>query len=73
MYLCKGVCYLADTDKIIERATGKSIAQIFAEDGEAAFRRAEQRLLRVLQNLKLNENDVLIIACGGGMFSKVKE
>jgi shikimate kinase (EC 2.7.1.71) len=37
-----------DTDEIIAQRFGKPISQIFAEDGEAAFRRAESDLLAEL-------------------------
>ena len=33
---------LLDTDAAIEERTGRSIAEIFAADGEAAFRRIEE-------------------------------
>ena len=36
-----------DTDTLIETAAGKSVAQIFAEDGEAEFREAEVDTLEV--------------------------
>lgn len=50
-----------DTDEEIERRAGKSIPQIFAEDGEASFRDWESRVL----------TDVLsgsgkVVATGGG-------
>ena len=33
-----------DTDHVLEKRFGKSVNEIFAEDGEAAFREAEQAL-----------------------------
>lgn len=52
-----------DTDAYIEKQAGKSIADIFAEDGEEAFRKLETETLTYLRdNL---ENTVL--ATGGGM------
>lgn len=51
-----------DTDAEIERRAGRSIAAIFAEDGEAAFRRREARLCRFLAGQR-----GLVIATGGGM------
>ena len=34
-----------DSDQEIERRTGKSIPEIFAQDGEAAFRRMEKEFV----------------------------
>jgi len=51
-----------DTDEIIAQRFGKPISQIFAEDGEAAFRRAESDLLA-----ELLQRQRLVIATGGGM------
>ncbi len=52
---------LIDTDRQIIQRAGKPIAQIFAEDGEAAFRALETE---VCQRAALNEGH--IIATGGG-------
>lgn len=53
---------LLDTDAEIERRTGKTVPQMFVEDGEAAFRTEETALLRELwENLEPR-----IIAVGGG-------
>ena len=35
-----------DTDRLVERALGKSIACVFSEDGEDAFRDEETRVLK---------------------------
>lgn len=51
-----------ETDKEIEKAVGKSIPQIFAEDGEAAFRQLERNLCQTLAS-----QQHLVIATGGGM------
>lgn len=56
-------CRLIDTDEAIEKMQGKRINEIFAEDGEAAFRNMETELLRKL--LKSQEDFVLSV--GGGM------
>ena len=56
---------LADTDELIEAAAGKSITQIFAEDGEAAFRELETRMLA--QEAKKSG---LVIAAGGGVVTR---
>jgi len=50
-----------DMDEQIEGNFGKSIAQIFAEDGEAAFRMAEVRL-----SMQLGERQGTVISTGGG-------
>ncbi len=51
-----------DTDAVITQAAGKSINQIFAEEGEAAFRKLESNVLsQVCAHTKL------AIATGGGI------
>jgi shikimate kinase len=52
---------VVDTDQLIEQKIGKSINEIFAEEGEAAFRKYEREILKTLQL----EN--VIITTGGGM------
>ncbi|MBM2715232.1 shikimate kinase [Mesorhizobium caraganae] len=52
-----------DSDKEIEAKTGKSIAKIFAEDGEAHFRNLEVNEIR--QSL---EQGPAVLATGGGAF-----
>lgn len=54
---------LLDTDAMIEERQGKKISEIFAQDGEAAFREAETELLEYL----LQKEEHCIIATGGGM------
>ena len=51
----------ADSDQEIERQAGKSIARIFAEDGEDAFRNFEARVI-----FDLCQSDELVLATGGG-------
>lgn len=51
-----------DTDTLIEQLTGQSIPQIFAEAGEAEFRRLETQVLAELSTYKN-----LAIATGGGI------
>lgn len=53
---------LADTDLLIEARTGRSIPDIFAQEGETAFRALELELCR-----ELSEREGAIIACGGGL------
>ncbi len=55
--------HFLDTDTYIEKQAGKSIADIFAEDGEEAFRKLETETLVYLRDHL--ENTVL--ATGGGM------
>lgn len=55
-----------DLDEVIERRQGKSVAAIFAEDGEAEFRRLERAVLEEL--LDENASGNLIVALGGGAF-----
>jgi shikimate kinase len=50
-----------DADVEIERRAGKSIAAIFAEQGEAAFRDQEAAVLN-----ELTSREQIVIACGGG-------
>ena len=51
-----------DTDALIEEREGRSIPDIFARDGEDAFRALELALSR-----ELSGQSGLIIACGGGL------
>jgi len=51
-----------DTDKLIEQREGRSISQIFAEDGEACFREMETRMLEEIRD----RNYSRIISVGGG-------
>ncbi|HET7558367.1 MAG TPA: shikimate kinase [Limnochordia bacterium] len=50
-----------DTDEEVERSAGKRISQIFAESGEAEFRRLEREAIGRVAAL-----DELVIATGGG-------
>ncbi len=52
---------LLDTDAAIEQQTGRSIADIFAADGEQEFRRIEEQVVRAA----LAEHDG-ILSLGGG-------
>lgn len=51
----------ADTDRLVEERTGRSIADIFAHEGESAFRRHEAEALA-----ELSQHDRLVVATGGG-------
>ncbi len=50
-----------DSDEEIVREAGKPIPQIFQEEGEAAFRDLESRVIR-----KLGEKESIVLATGGG-------
>ena len=54
-----------DTDRLVERALGQSVAQIFSAKGEPAFRDAETRELRKLAGRKS-----LLVSCGGGIVER---
>lgn len=53
---------LADTDQVIQRQVGMTVSDIFATQGEDAFRALETG---VAQGLSIRED--MIIACGGGL------
>ena len=50
-----------DTDALVERAAGRSVAAIFAADGEAAFRSAERRAVSEALDVPR-----AVVATGGG-------
>jgi shikimate kinase len=52
---------LVDTDHYIEKKEGKTIREIFSEDGEAAFRQCEKVYLKELPQKNI------IITTGGGI------
>jgi len=52
-----------DADSEIETAAGLSIEEIFARDGEAAFRSGERRVIA-----RLLDNPTQVLATGGGAF-----
>ncbi len=54
-----------DIDQEIEKAAGKTIPAIFAEDGEAAFRQLETQILR-----HFGQESGLVIATGGGCVTR---
>jgi len=51
-----------DTDELIEQRTGRKIAAVFAEVGEAAFRTLEQNLVAEMPDWRRK-----VIATGGGL------
>lgn len=50
-----------DTDHLIEKRTGKQIKEIFAEQGEEAFRKLETETVK-----EVSEKEDQVIAVGGG-------
>ena len=51
-----------DTDRVIEARAGKSITEIFAQDGEPTFRDWERRVVE-----ELAKRNKTVIATGGGL------
>jgi shikimate kinase len=51
-----------DSDHEIERASGKTVARIFAEDGEPEFRRLERQFIE-----SGHPATGCVVACGGGL------
>lgn len=51
-----------DTDEMIQARTGRSIADIFAKDGEAAFRALEREVVG-----ELSTREKTVISTGGGL------
>ena len=54
--------HFIDTDRLITREEGRSVADIFAQEGEPYFREAEARVLRTIK-----PGGSLVVATGGGM------
>lgn len=50
-----------DLDHLIEKIAGRKITDIFAQDGENAFRALELRALEMIQNIRSH-----VVALGGG-------
>lgn len=62
-HLAKSLGYrFFDTDVLIERVAGKTIAEIFAEDGEKSFRQLESKIIAELSACTRST-----IATGGGI------
>lgn len=57
---------VADTDEIVESRVGKSVRQIFGEDGEAVFRAAESEAL----DSALSSGARVVAAAGGVVLSE---
>lgn len=63
-------CSFADTDSLIEEDQGKSVSEIFVEDGEPHFRLVEESI--VIDAL-LSENGVLSLGGGSVMNEEVQK
>lgn len=50
-----------DIDKIVEQRVGRSVREIFQEDGETYFRRVEKEVIREMSN-----QTNLVVSLGGG-------
>ncbi len=57
-------CPFLDLDDLVVKKAGKSIPDIFAQDGEPAFRQLEARLLR--QTVEKYKETTAVLALGGG-------
>ena len=58
-------CRFMDLDQVIEEKAGRSIPEIFASEGEAAFRAMERDALAEILDSDSNES-TLVLALGGG-------
>jgi len=54
-----------DVDEIIEAESGRSVREIFEDEGEPAFRALESRALLSLQTAEPS-----VVACGGGIVTR---
>ncbi len=59
-------CHFVDLDRVIEASEGRSIQEIFANDGEAAFRVIELDVLKKVIDEYSSSEAVLVLALGGG-------
>lgn len=57
-------CPFTDLDEAIEKAAGRTVAEIFAKDGEPAFRQMELKALKSM--LGKYQSGTAVIALGGG-------
>ena len=53
--------FFFDTDQMVELRAGKSISEIFADEGEAHFRRLEHQCVR-----ETSDRSDVVVALGGG-------
>jgi len=57
-------CPFTDLDETIEKEAGRTVADIFATDGEPAFRQMELKALK--STLRKYQSGTAVIALGGG-------
>lgn len=55
-----------DTDQLIEAKAGRSVSEIFEQDGEPEFRKMESAVVNELSTLALNHKGI-VLATGGGL------
>ena len=57
--------FFFDTDQMVELRAGKSISEIFADEGEAHFRRLEHQCVR-----ETSDRSDVVVALGGGAITR---
>lgn len=57
-------CAFIDLDDVVQKAAGKSISDIFAQEGEPAFRALEAECLK--KTVKKYGGSTVVLALGGG-------
>ncbi|HEX3604655.1 MAG TPA: 3-dehydroquinate synthase [Candidatus Dormibacteraeota bacterium] len=57
---------LADTDTLVEQSAGRTVAEVFAAEGEEGFRARELEALRAA----LAGEGRVVVACGGGLLTR---
>ena len=62
-----GTYNFLDTDTIIEKATGLTIPEIFAEEGEEGFRKVESQILDSVHSYVR-----CVVSTGGGIVCKIE-
>lgn len=62
--------HFADLDEEIEKSSGLSISQIFAQKGEPVFREIEHECLERVLAAATARNTRLVLALGGGTFTQ---
>lgn len=56
-------CPFDDTDKLIEAECGRTVAELFADQGESGFRSVEHAVLERV----LVRDEMQVVSCGGGV------
>lgn len=59
-------CTFIDLDDYIEKKSGRMIREIFASEGEQAFRKMEEAALSEVTGTYSGKDDKLLLALGGG-------